>query len=148
MDEARKLGLAGAVHYMGVKTAEQIAEAIEQCDVGVIPNQRNIFTELNTPTRIFEYLALGKPVIAPRAPGVCDYFDENSLVFFELGSAPDLADKIEYVFRCPDRVSEITRRGQEVHRAHTWRQERLRLTTLVSDLLEDRAKVRAITTTT
>lgn len=148
MDQARKLGLDDAVHYMGAKPAEQIAEAIQQCDVGVIPNQRNIFTELNTPTRIFEYLALGKPVIAPRAPGICDYFDENSLVFFELGNAQDLAEKLEYVFRHPDRISEITRRGQEVHRAHTWRHERLRLTTLVADLLsEDGANVRVITPT-
>ena len=38
---------------------------IEQCDVGLIPNRQSVFTELNTPTRIFEYLAIGKPEAAP-----------------------------------------------------------------------------------
>src|SRR5437016_10495559 len=104
---------------------EQIAEAIRNCDLGIVPNQRSIFTELNTPTRIFEYLALGKPVIAPRAPGVCDYFDDKSLILFELGNAEDLAEKLEYVFHCPDEVAKITARGQEVHQSHTWREERL-----------------------
>jgi len=135
MDFVCSQGLESAVHYLGPRTTEGIVEAIEQCDVGIIPNHRNIFTELNTPTRIFEYLALGKPVVAPDSPGICDYFDERSLIFFELGNAEDLARKIEYVFRHPEEVVEITRRGQEVHEAHTWRQERLKLSTLVADLL-------------
>jgi glycosyltransferase involved in cell wall biosynthesis len=128
-------GLADAVHYLGPKPLEGIVEAIKQCDVGIIPNQRNIFTELNTPTRIFEYLALGKPVIAPRAPGVCDYFDDKSLILFELGSSEDLARNLEYVFHHPDDIAKITRRGQEVHQLHRWGQERLRLTTVASELI-------------
>jgi glycosyltransferase involved in cell wall biosynthesis len=136
MDSVRKRNLAGAVHYLGPRPLEQIVEAIEQCDVGIIPNQRSIFTELNTPTRIFEYLAKGKPVIAPRAPGICDYFDDEALIFFELGNAEDLARKIEYVLHHPNEVTEITRRGQKIHQAHTWREERMRLTGLVAELLQ------------
>jgi hypothetical protein len=41
------------------------------CDLGVIPEHHNAFTEINTPTGIFEYLALGKPVIA-RPPRACN----------------------------------------------------------------------------
>ena len=63
---------------------EKIVEAIDECDVGVIPNRRSIFTELNTPTRIFEYLSRGKPVIAPSAPGIQDYFSGDALVFFAI----------------------------------------------------------------
>jgi glycosyltransferase involved in cell wall biosynthesis len=135
MESVRARGLEDKVRYYGSKPLEQIVDAISNCDVGIIPNQRNIFTELNTPTRIFEYLALGKPVIAPNAPGITDYFSEKSLVFFELGDSDDLARKIEYVYRNPEHVSEITRRGQEVHFQHTWRAEKSQLTGLVSGLL-------------
>jgi glycosyltransferase involved in cell wall biosynthesis len=137
MDSARRYGLEDVVHYLGSKPVQEIAKAIEECDLGIIPNQRSIFTELNTPTRIFEYLALGKPVIAPRAPGICDYFGEESLFFFELGSAEDLARKIEHVFHNPDQVTEIVKRGQVVHRTHMWGEERQRLTGLVAELLRD-----------
>jgi len=135
MESVKKQGLEGSVRYFGPKPLEKIVEAIEESDVGVIPNLRNIFTELNTPTRIFEYLALGKPVITPRAPGITDYFDEDSLIFFELGDAADLARKMEFVFNLPERAVDITRRGQEVHQAHMWREERLKLLALMTRLL-------------
>jgi glycosyltransferase involved in cell wall biosynthesis len=140
IESVRVRGLEDAVYYMGPKPLEQIVEAIEACDVGIIPNQRSIFTELNTPTRIFEYLALGKPVIAPKAAGITDYFDEQSLVFFELGNAEDLAHRIEYVFHNPAAVTEITRRARQIHLAHTWRAEKSRLTGLVEGLLRDRGE--------
>jgi glycosyltransferase involved in cell wall biosynthesis len=135
MASVRARGLSDAVQYLGLIRLEDIVEAIAQCDVGIIPNQRSIFTELNTPTRVFEYLAVGKPVIAPRAAGIQDYFDEDSLVFFELGDAEDLARKIEYVFHHPREALEVVRRGQEVYRAHAWREEKRTLLTLTAGLL-------------
>jgi len=112
------------VHYLGSKTLEQIVQAIDECDLGVIPNCSNVFTRINMPTRIFEFLTRGKPVIGPCTPGVREYFPEDSLVFFELGDPGDLARKIEYVIRNPLKVVEITRRGQEVCMAHPWSHER------------------------
>jgi glycosyltransferase involved in cell wall biosynthesis len=137
MESVRERGLERSVRYMGQKPLEQIVEAIEKCDVGVIPNKRSIFTELNTPTRIFEYLALGKPVIAPRSSGITDYFDEDSLIFFELGDADDLARSIEYAFHHPGEVSEITRRARQIHLAHTWKAEKATLLELVTQLVGD-----------
>ena len=135
MENVRTLGLQEHVHYLGSKPTEQIVAAIKACDVGVIPNKRNIFTELNTPVRMFEYLSLGKPVIAPRAPGITDYFDDNSLHYFELGNAEDLAQRIVYVFQHPEESLRVTQRGQEIHRAHMWQEERLRLLGLTEELL-------------
>jgi glycosyltransferase involved in cell wall biosynthesis len=138
METVKERGLENSIHYMGPRPLEQIVEAIEGCDVGIIPNQRSIFTELNTPTRIFEYLALGKPVIAPKASGITDYFNDDSLVFFELGNAEDLARKIEYVFHNPEEVKEITQRARQIHLAHTWQAEKSSLMDLVTRLVSDR----------
>ena len=135
MDSVRAQGLTGAVLCLGAKRLDEIVRAIAECDVGVVPNRRSIFTELNTPTRIFEYLALGKPVIAPRAAGIVDYFDEDSLFFFELGDAGDLARRIQDVLADPRQAAETARRGQEVYRAHAWRQERDVLVGAVDALL-------------
>jgi len=135
MAGARNKGLEQAVRYLGPKRLEDLVGEIEGCDVGVIPNHRNMFTEINTPTRIFEYLTLGKPVIAPRTPGIQDYFDRDSLVFFEPGDSNELAQQIEYVFSHPDEVAEIVRRGQQVYLAHTWEQERQTFLDCVTGLL-------------
>jgi glycosyltransferase involved in cell wall biosynthesis len=116
---------------------EQLVQAIEECDVGVIPNKRSIFTEINTPTRIFEYLALGKPVVAPRAPGIQDYFSEDALVLFGLGDADDLAVKLTWVALHPSEALEITKRGQAVYLEHAWSKEREKLLRRTADLLSD-----------
>jgi glycosyltransferase involved in cell wall biosynthesis len=135
MEQARTQGLEDCVSYLGPKRLEDLVAAIEDCDVGVIPNQRNAFTDINTPTRIFEYLALGKPVVAPRTPGIQDYFNPDALFFFESGNTKELAAQIEYVFSHSQETIETTKRGQEVYRAHTWSHEKATLVNLVSELL-------------
>jgi glycosyltransferase involved in cell wall biosynthesis len=123
------------IRYLGPKRLEDLVLEIKECDVGIIPNHRNVFTEINTPTRIFEYLALGKPVIAPRTPGIQDYFSPESLLFFEAGNAEQLARIIEYAFSHPAEAMEMAERGQEVYLAHAWSQERKALLNRVSRLL-------------
>jgi glycosyltransferase involved in cell wall biosynthesis len=135
MNLVRESELGEAVRYLGPKNLEQITQAIGECDVGIIPNRRSIFTEINTPTRIFEYLSQGKPVIAPGTPGILDYFGSSELVLFEVGDADDLAVKIEYVFRHPQEMIGIVKRGQEVFRTHRWTSERIRFVNLVGRLL-------------
>ena len=135
MESARQRGLDGNIDYLGVRDLKGIVEAIEECDLGIIPNHRNIFTEINTPTRIFEYLALAKPVIAPKAKGIQDYFGDNDLIFFELGNAEDLARKIEFAYSHPEEVADTVKRGQEVYLSHTWSRERLSLLNSISELL-------------
>jgi len=130
----RKHELEGAVRYFGGKRPEEIAAAIDDCDVGIIPNRRSIFTEINTPTRIFEYLSRGKPAITGRAPGVQDYFAEDALFFFELGDVANLARTIVGVYRHPEDVERIVRRGQDTYLAHRWSEERRALVESAAEL--------------
>jgi glycosyltransferase involved in cell wall biosynthesis len=135
MDKVRSLGLESKVTYLGAKKLEDLSQEIEKCDVGVIPNQRNTFTEINTPTRIFEYLALGKPVIAPRTLGIQDYFGPDCLLFFEPGNSADIARQIEYVARNYERAIQVAERGQQIYLQHTWKQERRTFVELIGGLL-------------
>jgi glycosyltransferase involved in cell wall biosynthesis len=135
MKRVREHGLQNSVRYFGAPRPEQIAAAIDECDVGIIPNRRTVFTEINTPTRIFEYLSRGKPVIAGRAPGVQDYFPDDALFFFELGNVEDLARAIVYVFDHPSDVEKTVRRGQDVYLDHRWSDERGRMLVRMAELL-------------
>jgi len=136
MRSARGRGLGQNVLHLGQKSLEEIVGAIDTCDVGVIPNRHNAFTGINTPTRIFEYLSRGKPVVAPRTPGIQDYFGEDSLLFFEAGDVKELSERIEFVACHPREALSITGRGQQVYSAHSWKQESQTLVRLVGKLLE------------
>ena len=127
--------LGNNIDYLGVQNLNGIVETITACDLGIIPNQKSIFTEINTPTRIFEYLALGRPVIAPRTKAIQDYFGDRDLIFFELGDARDLARQIEYAYSHPKEVMETTRRGQRVYLDHTWARERAQFLDAIDEIL-------------
>ncbi len=114
---------------------KQIPAAIRECDVGIIPNRRSAFTELNMPTRIFEYLSQGKPVIAPHTRGILDYFGPTELILFDLGNAEDLAAKMEYAFDHPEEMVVMVELGQKVYEAHKWSGEQARFASLVKGLL-------------
>jgi glycosyltransferase involved in cell wall biosynthesis len=135
MDLAAKRGLSDSIDYLGARDRSGVATAIANCDVGVVPNRRNAFSELNTPTRIFECLALGKPVIAPRTRGICDYFAEGDLIFFEVGNADNLARQLEFVYSNPADAEKIVNRGQRVYRTNSWSRQRANLIDAVSRLL-------------
>jgi len=135
MDPASLNGLGTAVRYLGPKSQKEIVTAIHTCDVGVIPNRNNAFTEINTPTRIFEYLSLGKPVVSPRAKGITDYFGPQDMVYFELGDAASLARQLEFICRNPEQAQAVTERGQQVYRNQCWSQARAKFIGRVAELL-------------
>lgn len=121
---AQTLKLETRVHYGGEKPLDAIAQAIRLADVGLIPNRRLPFTELNFPTRIFEYLALAKPVIAPSTRGIQDYFDPSQIFYFQPDDIDDLARVIRFVHDRPESVPPVVHAGQEIYRQHLWSTER------------------------
>jgi glycosyltransferase involved in cell wall biosynthesis len=140
LDEAHKKGLKDCVTYLGPKRLEDLVREIEQSDVGIIPNQRNAFTDINTPTRVFEYLVLGKPVIAPRTQGITDYFNPTSLFYFMAGNSDDLARAICHVYSHPTEALTAVERGQQIYLAHKWSAERQNLVNVVRELLQGAAR--------
>jgi len=131
-----ELQLNEYVQYYGHVSLETIAAAIRSIDLGIIPNKRNPFTEINMPTRIFEYLSICKPVIAPKTKGITDYFDEESIYFFEPEDENKLADvilKCYSDFRSNNK--ETLERGIAIYKKHDWKSEKTHFINLVSNLL-------------
>ena len=134
---AQELGVGHCVRSHGAKSQSEIAQAIRACHLGVVPNRRSAFTEINLPTRLFEYLSLGKPVIAPATQGIRDYFGPEQIVMFKPDSVEDLAEKILWTQAQPVAVQETVERGAEVYRRHVWRGEKSHLLKQVANLLQE-----------
>jgi len=141
-EQVAQLGLDKRVLFHGDVSLERIASAIREHDAGLVPNKRNPFTDLNFPTRIFEFLCLGKPVIAPRTRGVLDYFGKDELFFFEAGSAGDLARAIRELITDETQTRAILSRAIGVYRKYTWQSQQRRLLELNEALGDRRGIVR------
>ncbi len=131
----KALGLERIVHYHGQVPLEQIATAIDLVDIGVIPNKRSVFTEINLPTRIFEYLSKQKQVIVPRTVGILDYFDDSSIHFFEQGNSTSLANVIVGILENREESERILRNGLRTYNEYSWNSQRQRLLSTLEGLL-------------
>ncbi|HJV66428.1 MAG TPA: glycosyltransferase family 4 protein [Geomonas sp.] len=134
-----ELDLTGIVHFGGQLTHQAVKKEVLASTVGIVPNKLTPFTNINMPTRIFEYLSLNKPVIVSRTDGVQDYFDDNSIIFFDAGNAQSLADAIRKVHCNGEHVQQILDRGLQIYRKHLWAQEKSRLLAMVRSLLQKEA---------
>ena len=132
--QAGRLGITDIVTYHGAKTQLEIAAAILQCDVGVVPNRRSAFIEINFPTRLFEYLAMHRPVIGPSTQGIRDYFSPDQILFFEPNNVDDLAARILWVHDHPTEARDFVRRGNEIYQQHLWSGQKVHFVNLVSTL--------------
>jgi len=132
----RELGLEDVVFAHGFKPLEEIARDISQIDLGVIPNRLSSFTRINFPTRIFEYLAMHKPVLVPVTKGISDYFTPEEILFFEPGDIENLAARIEWAYQHPVEVQGLMERGRKVYERHCWTMEEDKLVGLVAKLIK------------
>lgn len=120
----KELQIQNCVNYHGQTSLENIVQALEKADLGVVPNKSNAFTQLNVPTRIFECLRMNKPIVAPATRGVLDYFDKSNLFLFEPGNADDLAKTILEVYENPEQRQVILEAGIKILQEHAWENEK------------------------
>jgi len=113
-------GVEDYVTYFGGVNIERIAREIARVDLGIIPNKRSPFTEINLPTRIFEYLSMKKPVVACKTKGIMDYFSDKEIFYFEPGNIEDLAAAILRVYEDREKSRQVMQRGHEVYSNFRW----------------------------
>jgi len=130
-----ELGLDKYVVYHGFLPLEEIARNITQINIGIIPNKMSVFTNLNFPTRIFEYLSMGKPVIVPRTKGICDYFTDESILFFEPGNAKNLSTVIYNAYMDQSRTNDVLNNGLSIYENLSWKVQKEKYLSLYETLL-------------
>lgn len=135
LELVKKLQLDNLVKYFGHVSVEKIVESIPECNVGIIPNRLTPFTKINFPTRIFEYLYMKKPVVVPRTQGINDYFDEDSIFYFNAGDAENLAYVILNIYSDPKKTMEVIDKGYEILQKNRWEIQSKNLIKIYNNLL-------------
>lgn len=135
MVQVKEFNLSEVVQYNGYVSIEKIRDTMLNIDVGLIPNDLNPFTQINFPVRIFEYLSLHKPVIAPRTQGILDYFDDESIHFFCPGDVDNLVDVILRMYSEPEKQQKIIEKGVNVYNQYRWETQKQHFIDLITDLV-------------
>ena len=100
-DQIERLGLSDTVRMHGLVSMEEISRLMSEADIGVVPKRAKGFGDKAFSTKIFEFMAVGLPVVASKTTIDRFYFSNGSVLFFESGNADDLADKVLSLLQHP-----------------------------------------------
>jgi len=136
-ERAAELGVADRVVFHGRIPIEDVPGVLAAADIGLAPTRRTEFTDFSLSTKIFEYAAMGKPVIGSRLPMVEAMFPAGTVATYEAGDAGELASAIlGLVDSAGEREARVAATGAIV-REVAWDRESVRYLDLVERLARD-----------
>lgn len=87
--DSRRLTAAGAV-LLGARTSEQVIGYLQHADALVVPHRVTPFTESLDPIKLYEYAAVGRPVVATPVAGFRDTQDAR----VQIAAASDFVEAV------------------------------------------------------
>ena len=89
---ARSHGVSELLQMSGQRLPhEDVLRCVAGASVGVIPNLPSVLNRFALSTKLFEYVALGIPVVSADLPTLRAHFDATQISFFRAGDAESLA---------------------------------------------------------
>ncbi len=114
-----ELALEDVVVFGGQISHLDMASHLADADVGVVPNIPDVHIDMAYPTKLFEFVQMGVPVIATRTRILERRFDDEAIFFVE-PSAESIAAGIVRVYRNPDGATAAARRARELVDPVSW----------------------------
>jgi len=104
--------------FLEQKEHKELANYINSFDVSIVPYLLNEYTETVYPTKINEYLAMGKPVVATALPEVVELNKEYGQIIYIGSSKEDFEEQVKNAMK--ENNSTSRNRYIEVARDNSW----------------------------
>lgn len=126
---AHDLGIAGRVTFTGLVPPAEVRRHLSGASVVVLPNTASAISERYTsPLKLFEYLALGRAIVASDLPAVREVLThDRTAVLVTPGDETALASALAALRDDPAHVAQLASAARALAPAYTWarRAERL-----------------------
>jgi glycosyltransferase involved in cell wall biosynthesis len=137
---AQQLNIGKNVQYLGFVPFETMIEEILAADVAVVPMKRNPYSVLVHTNKMFEYLALQRPIIASRLASVAAYFPDNAIGYFEADDDADLARQIGEIIANPQKGADLVKTATKLYESYRWSREKQKYLAVYESLLARRPR--------
>jgi len=107
------------VFYPGLISSKEIPFYLSIADVLVIPHSRCLQTELDQPTKLFEYLSSGKPIVSFDLKAIAEVVGENAILV-KPDSSKALAEGILTLLNNERLAKELGEKGKEIVKKYSW----------------------------
>lgn len=129
------------VHLLGQQPHGELVNYIRHFDVCIVPYVNSVYTTTVVPTKINEYLALGKPVVSTDLPTVCEFNDEHRVLYTAAAEAGSFLAAIEQALAAP-KDSETIASRRKVAELGDWGARFQSMNRLIEAQLEAKANRR------
>ena len=120
---ATELGMADRIVFHGRVAIDDVPAAVAAADIGLAPTRHDRFTDMSLSTKVLEYAAMGKPVVASRLPMIEARFPPGTVATYTPGDAEAMARAIlGFVDEPIAREAAVTRTAAIIE-AGSWEQE-------------------------
>ncbi|MCA1632279.1 MAG: glycosyltransferase [Acidobacteria bacterium] len=130
----RELKRIPNVYLAGPKAHEDLPDYIRGFDVGIVPYLSNSYTATVVPTKINEYLAMGKPVVSTNLPEVSTFNGQHGVIITSPNRPTEFVASIERAILSSVEATIVTRR-RTVAALNDWEERSERMSCLIEQEL-------------
>jgi glycosyltransferase involved in cell wall biosynthesis len=135
---AAKLEISNRVKASGrVLPHRDVLERVHGASVGVVCNLPIELNQAALPSKLFEYVALGIPVVSADLPAIREYFSPDEVLFFRAGDAHALATALREVATHPEAARMRAAAARRRYEEYRWQANAERYAALLERLFTD-----------
>jgi glycosyltransferase involved in cell wall biosynthesis len=132
---ADELDVAKYVRFTGYLTGRELLEALSEFDIGVIPDPVNTYNDKISMNKVFEYSAMGIPIVAFNLSESKRLLKDAAL-FASSSDASGLADEVARLIHNPELRCELGRKSRALaDREFIWEAEAQKYVAAMTQLL-------------
>jgi glycosyltransferase involved in cell wall biosynthesis len=131
---AAALGADGCVKFFNALPISEIAEAMADADLGIVPKRNNSFGDEAFSTKILEFMSLGVPVLVSSTRIDRFYFNDQVVQFFRAQDEDDLAEKLSCMLKNQSLRDTLSASALDMARNFSWELKKTKYLTVVDSL--------------
>lgn len=117
---AEELGLQDSVQFHKFVPQKEIARVMANADLAVVPKRADSFGNEAFSTKVFEFMALGVPVVVSNTKIDRYYFNDSVVKFFQDGDERDLARCILLLMNDESLRAQLVKNASEFVKTYDW----------------------------
>ena len=131
----KSLCISEYINITGAVPLEKIPAYIAQADIGIVAH----LEDLMLPHKAFEYLALGKPVVASNHNHIREHFGQDLMLLFRPGDETDMAQRILELYHNLEKMKLLAMKGKAFYQDCNWSSERQNYIRVYANLIRKSA---------
>lgn len=136
-EKVKKLDLEDRIKFLGYIPHREIPFFLAKSQFGILPNIKEETSEFTSPLKLFEYMALGLPIIASNIPVFREILIHGeSAWFFESGNPYSLAEAIKFLSENPQIAEKIASKAKEQAKDYTFTKRAEKIKELIKENLK------------